>query len=214
MSAQKIKYAILSIRTPDRPGIGATVSRFLFKHRANIVEEMGLVLNDDYGIQSFVFSADAERMAEIQRDCHIALKRFEPSLVPTRPPRDPNPGGEDGLPYVMDVVAQDAPGIGAQIEEKIAESQANISEVKGRRHLCKGGRKAFYTGSFKLRFPNAPALRQMRQTIAFLEHTHRWDIDLRPQNGFARDRTVVVVACPSKNKPKVNRSWEATSRFN
>jgi predicted amino acid-binding ACT domain protein len=113
------EFAMLSVCGPDRAGTGIVsgMSRWIFKHSANVEAAYGTLLSDVHGAQ-ILFSADAESMKEIQRAIDLA------DDVPAEVPVPPRPNADEGPPlhYQLTVFGTDREGILANVSEIFAEN--------------------------------------------------------------------------------------------
>jgi len=171
--------AILILWSRDAKGLGARVNKYLSYWRANVEDESSFVMSN-LGIQNFVFTAPRESMKEIGKTYKGKFRGLHPQfelVVGVNGPEE-----HELLEYRMNVIAEDRPGIAAEIKQKLLDFDANIMEVRGRSEWCYEREEFVCRVTFRLTFSSARDVRHLRERIQVWEETKFWEIDLRPMD--------------------------------
>ena len=119
-------YLVLSALGEDRPGIVNTLTRSVLEHGCNIVDSRMTVLGGEFAILLMV-EGQWNTLAKMES----AVADLEKQLGMTIITRRTNERASDIrlLPYAIEVVALDHPGIVQKLAEFFSERQINIQDL-------------------------------------------------------------------------------------
>jgi glycine cleavage system transcriptional repressor len=120
------KYLVISAVGKDRPGIVNDLSKAILDCGCNIEDSRMAVLGGEFALILMIsgtWNAVAKMEAQIpglekKLDLTVTAKRTEGRSAP-----------QDTMPYLVDVVAMDHPGIVHHVAEFFASRQINIEEM-------------------------------------------------------------------------------------
>lgn len=117
---------ILSALGKDRPGIVDRLSQAILDADCNIQDTRMAVLSGEFAILLAV-EAPWDKLARLESQLPELEKELGLTIITER--TDPAPGGNDLLPYGVDVVALDQPGIVHNLASFFAERKINIEDM-------------------------------------------------------------------------------------
>jgi glycine cleavage system transcriptional repressor len=126
MNVNAKKYLVLSALGKDRPGIVNLLSRAIFDAGCNIEDSRMTVLGGEFSLMLLVSGAWNEiakleaqiKPSAVKLDLTLLCKQTEPRAVKATM-----------VPYVVDVVSMDHPGIVHDIAEFFSTRQINIEDL-------------------------------------------------------------------------------------
>ena len=110
----------------DRPGIVDRITRYIFEHDLNISDSRMSVLGGEFAIQMLVVGPWNE-IAKFESMIPELESSLDLSIVARR--TDIRPRNQQLLPYVVDVVALDNPGIVHHLANFFSQRNINIEEL-------------------------------------------------------------------------------------
>jgi glycine cleavage system transcriptional repressor len=124
-SAMK-KHLVLSVIGPDRPGIVNELSKAILDNQCNIEDSRMTVLGGEFALIVLV-SGNWNNVAKLE----TILPKIEAKLGLTVvvKPTEPRTPRASMVPYTVDVVTMDHPGIVRDIANFFASRQINIEEM-------------------------------------------------------------------------------------
>jgi glycine cleavage system transcriptional repressor len=120
------KHLVLSIIGPDRPGIVNELSKAIVDNQCNIEDSRMSVLGGEFALIVLV-SGNWNNVAKLE----TALPKIEKKLALTvvAKPTEPRAPRANMVPYTVDVVTMDHPGIVRDIANFFASRQINIEDM-------------------------------------------------------------------------------------
>jgi glycine cleavage system transcriptional repressor len=120
------KHLVLSVIGPDRPGIVNELSKAILDNQCNIEDSRMTVLGGEFALIVLI-SGNWNNVAKLE----TALPKIENKLALTIviKPTEPRTPQASMVPYTVDVVTMDHPGIVRDIANFFASRQINIEEM-------------------------------------------------------------------------------------
>jgi glycine cleavage system transcriptional repressor len=122
----KNSQLVISAIGQDRPGIVDKITRYIFEHDLNISDSRMSVLGGEFAIQMLVVGPWNE-IAKFESTIPELESTLDLSIVARR--TDIRPRNQQLLPYVVDVVALDNPGIVHHLANFFSQRNINIEEL-------------------------------------------------------------------------------------
>ncbi len=120
------KHLVISALGSDRPGIVNNLSKAILDCGCNIEDSRMTVLGGEFAVILLV-SGHWSAVAKLENQMPALQKKLE--LTVTSKHTEPRPVRSNMVPYMVDVVAMDHPGIVHDIAEFFAARNINIEEM-------------------------------------------------------------------------------------
>jgi glycine cleavage system transcriptional repressor len=120
------KYFVISALGKDRPGIVNQLSRIILDSGCNIEDSRMTVLGGEFALILMV-SGHWGAITRLERQLPSAEKKLELTIQARH--TEPRTDVKDMVPYTVDVVSMDHPGIVHDIAEFFAGRDINIEEM-------------------------------------------------------------------------------------
>jgi glycine cleavage system transcriptional repressor len=126
MNASNSKHLVISAVGKDRPGIVNDLSRSILDAGCNIEDSRMSVLGGEFALIVLI-SGSWSAVAKLESQVPALAKKLD--LVVTAKYTEPRPVRADMVPYQVDVVSIDQPGIVHDIADFFASRSINIEEL-------------------------------------------------------------------------------------
>jgi len=120
------KYFVFSALGKDRPGIVNQLSKVILDSGCNIEDSRMTVLGGEFALILMV-SGHWGAITRLERQVPVLEKNLELTILARH--TEPRTAVQDMVPYTVDVVAMDHPGIVHEIAEFFASRDINIEEM-------------------------------------------------------------------------------------
>ena len=120
------KYFVISALGKDRPGIVNQLSQLILDCGCNVEDSRMTVLGGEFAMLLMV-SGHWSAITRLERQLPVLEKKLELTLLAKH--TEPRTSAQDRVPYVVDVVAMDHPGIGHDVADFFASREINIEEL-------------------------------------------------------------------------------------
>ncbi|MHB8696614.1 MAG: glycine cleavage system transcriptional repressor [Sulfuricaulis sp.] len=120
------KYFVISALGSDRPGIVNQLSKTILECGCNIEDSRQTVLGGECAVILMV-SGHWGAITRLERQLPVVEKKLALTLLSRH--TEPRAGAKDMVPYTVDVVAMDHPGIVHDIADFFAGREINIEEM-------------------------------------------------------------------------------------
>lgn len=118
---------VISALGSDRPGIVQALSQAVLEHQGNILDSRMTVLGGEFVVLMLV-SGEPSALLSLESACPALEQTLNLQLTVKRThAREPEPAT---LPYDVDVVAMDNPGIVHEIAQFFSQRSMNIDDLK------------------------------------------------------------------------------------
>jgi glycine cleavage system transcriptional repressor len=125
MPARK-NYLVISALGPDRPGIVDILSGAILDHGCNIVDSRMTVLGGEFAILLMV-EGPWNTLAKVENGLPELEQELGMTIIAKR--TEGRPQGQNLLPYAVEVVALDHPGIVKQLASFFSQRNINIEDL-------------------------------------------------------------------------------------
>jgi len=126
MSAPKQTHLVISALGKDRPGIVNDLSRLVFDSGCNLADSRMTVLGGDFAVILLV-TGNWSSIAKLEDQLPSLAERLEMNIISRR--TADRERHRDLLPYAVDVVALDNPGIVHSLANFSSTRQINIQDL-------------------------------------------------------------------------------------
>jgi len=120
------KYFVISALGKDRPGIVNQLSQLILDCGCNVEDSRMTVLGGEFAMLLMV-SGHWSAITRLERQLPVLEKKLELTLLAKH--TEPRTSAQDRVPYVVDVVAMDHPGIVRDVADFFASREINIEEL-------------------------------------------------------------------------------------
>jgi glycine cleavage system transcriptional repressor len=120
------KYFVFSALGKDRPGIVNQLSKAILDSGCNIEDSRMTVLGGEFALILMV-SGHWGAITRLERQVPVLEKKLELTMLARH--TEPRTAVQDMVPYTVDVVAMDHPGIVHEIADFFATRDINIEEM-------------------------------------------------------------------------------------
>lgn len=120
------KYFVISALGKDRPGIVNQLSKAILDCGCNIEDSRMTVLGGEFALILMV-SGHWGAITRLERQVPVLEKKLELTILARH--TEPRTAVQDMVPYTVDVVAMDHPGIVHEIADFFATRDINIEEM-------------------------------------------------------------------------------------
>jgi glycine cleavage system transcriptional repressor len=120
------KYFVISALGKDRPGIVHELSKAILDSGCNVEDSRMTVLGGEFALILMV-SGHWGAITRLERQLPPLEQKLELTIVSKH--TEPRAGAQDRVPYTVDVVAMDHPGIVHEVADFFASRDINIEEL-------------------------------------------------------------------------------------
>lgn len=131
-------YLVISALGKDRPGIVHDLSAFIYEHGCNVVDSRMTVLGGEFAIMQMI-SGNWNKIAKIEDSLPEVARQLELTIISKR--TEPRNTRNNLMPYSVEVISIDHPGIVNSISDFFSSREINIEE------LNTGSYSAAHTGT-------------------------------------------------------------------
>lgn len=156
------KYLVISAQGKDRPGIVNTLSKAALDSGCNITNSRMAVLGGEFALILLINGGD-EAIATMQR--RLPALEEELHLSITAKPTTPRVAEQRWLPYRVEVVAMDHPGIVHPITEFFSKQNINIEELETQTYAAPHTGTTMFSLSMTVAVPDAASISSLRETF-------------------------------------------------
>lgn len=167
-----MEHLVISALGEDRPGIVNALSRLIYDCRCNVVDSRMTVLGGEFALILLVNGA-APDMAKLQQALPALAEKLALTLISKKTaPRSPQP---DRVPYRVQAVAMDHPGIVHQLAQFFAGRDINIENLETDTYAAAHTGAPMFTLTMMVNVPGELRIAELRDD--FLEFCDDLNID-------------------------------------
>lgn len=163
---------VLSAIGTDRTGIVQDIAKVVLSCGGNIEESRMTTLGAEFATLMLV-SGNWHTLDKLERGLEKLGK--DDNLTVTIRKTDARPTKDDRMPYAVDVISLDTPGIVFSLASFFASRQIEISDVATRRYAAAHTGAPMFAVQMAVNIPSAVNLAQLRDE--FLELSDRLNLD-------------------------------------
>ncbi|MHB8534779.1 MAG: glycine cleavage system transcriptional repressor [Sulfuricaulis sp.] len=120
------KYFVISALGKDRPGIVNQLSKTILDSGCNIEDSRMTVLGGEFALILMV-SGHWGAITRLERQLPLVEKKIDLTILARH--TESRAGAQDRVPYTVDVVAMDHPGIVNDVADFFASREINVEEM-------------------------------------------------------------------------------------
>jgi len=171
------KFMVISALGKDRPGIVNQLSRAILEAGCNIEDSRMTVLGGEFVVMLLV-SGVWNAIAKLETQARVLEKKLELTLVTkTTEPRAVKPAM---VPYVVDVVAMDHPGIVSEVAEFFSSRQINIEDLSTWTYAAAHTGTPMFSMNMTISIPAEVSIGRLRDEFTRFCDTLNLDATLEP----------------------------------
>ena len=163
---------VLSAIGTDRTGVVQDITKVVLECGGNIEESRMTTLGAEFATLMLV-SGNWHTLDKLERGLEKLGK--DDNLTVTIRKTDARPTKDDRMPYAVDVISLDTPGIVFSLASFFASRQIEISDVATRRYAAAHTGAPMFAVQMAVNIPSAVNLAQLRDE--FLELSDRLNLD-------------------------------------
>ena len=172
-----IFYKVILAIGPDKPGIISTVSAFLTERNCNIEDSRMSIIGEEFAL-FLLFSGPFNSIEKVKND----IKGLEQKsgltvlLKDTKPPK--NKGKEPAIPYKIDVIGMDHPGIVNEITGIFHKNNINVVNLESDVSNAPVSGTALFHMHIKIDVPVSLSISALKEELAKAEKHSNLNIAL------------------------------------
>ena len=166
------KYLVISAQGKDRPGIVNTLSKAAVDNGCNITNSRMAVLGGEFALILLINGSEEAVAAMKQR---LPALEEELQLSITAKPTTPRIAAQRWIPYRVEVVAMDHPGIVHPITEFFSKQKINIEELETETYAAPHTGATMFSLLMTVAVPTSVSTSQLRET--FIEFCDELNLD-------------------------------------
>ena len=144
----------------DRPGLVDQLTRVILESKGNLVDSRMTVLGEDFAILTLV-SGSWDTIAKLE-DTLASMAEKDNLTITTRRTEE-RQAKSDALPYAVDAVCVDSPGIVHNLAEFFANRNINIEELNTNRYAAPHTGTLMFAVHMTIAIPAAMHLNTLRE---------------------------------------------------
>ncbi len=127
------QFLVVTCVGKDRPGLVDLLTRSILNAKGNLVDSRMTVLGDDFAIITLV-SGSWDTIAKLEDSLNALADKEDLSIILRRTEQRENVN--QSVPYGVDAVCVDAPGIVNKLADFFAQQQINIEDLTTSRYAA------------------------------------------------------------------------------
>ena len=155
-------YLVISAQGKDRPGIVNTLSKAALDCGCNITNSRMAVLGGEFAL-ILLISGGAEAIAALQQRLPALEEELQLSI--TAKPTTPRAIEQRWIPYRIEVVAMDHPGIVHPITDFFSRQKINIEELETETYAAPHTGATMFSLLMTVAVPDSVSISQLRETF-------------------------------------------------
>lgn len=171
------KFMVISALGRDRPGIVNQLSRAILDAGCNIEDSRMTVLGGEFALMLLV-SGVWNAIAKLEAQARVLEKKLELTLVTKT--TEPRPTKPAMMPYVVDVVSMDHPGIVNEIAEFFSTRSINIEDLSTWTYAAAHTGTPMFSMNMTVSLPAGVNIGQLRDEFTRFCDTLNLDATLEP----------------------------------
>ncbi|SCZ54773.1 glycine cleavage system protein R [Thiohalomonas denitrificans] len=174
------KYLVISALGKDRPGIVDRLTGPVMEAGCNILDTRMTVLGGEFAILLMVEGSWAE-VAKLEHLLPVLEKRLELTIIAKRTEERPDRTG--GMPYLINVVSLDHPGIVNQIAGFFSTRNINIEDLYTESYRAAHTGTQMFSANITVNIPGDIHIAQLRNEFLDFCDSLNLDAVLEPVKG-------------------------------
>jgi glycine cleavage system transcriptional repressor len=170
--SSKLNYLVISALGRDRPGIVNELSSLIHEQDCNIVDSRMTVLGGEFAIILMV-SGSWNQVAKVEQALPAMEKKLGLTLIAKQ--TETRPARANLLPYTVEVISIDHPGIVHSIADFFSRRQINIEEMNTGSYAAAHTGSPMFTVNITVSIPSDISISELREQ--FLDFCDELNLD-------------------------------------
>lgn len=173
-------YAVLSTVGPDRNGMADDIANIAIEFNCNIEDSKMSVLGGEFAVIMLI-SGDEKSVGDLIAGAETLGNRFDMliSIKKTSAPQIQ----EQGIPYMLESISMDTPGIVHAITRYLRQLLINIEDLETDKSAAPLSGTPMFHMRARLIIPPSVSLSDFRDHLSDIEHEKNLDINLKAITG-------------------------------
>ena len=171
------EYAVLTALGGDRVGIADDISAVLAERGCNIEESKMAVLGGEFAV-ILLLSASPEALSGLAASVPDLGKKFG-LVISIKRTKEPVPAAQ-GLPYLIETVSQDTPGIVHSVTSVLRKHGVNIEDLETETTPAPLTGAPLFHMRARIVLPPVLAAAVLKREFSALEETQDLHVEVRP----------------------------------
>ncbi len=180
MNTPNKQYLVVSALGQDCPGIVSQLTQPVTELGANILDSRMSILGGEFAIQMMV-EGSWDAIAKLESQLPAVAERLELTLLCKRTSEQTQLGST--LPYAVNVIALDHPGIVSQLAEFFSNRHINIQDLHTDCYRAAHTGTAMFSASLTVNIPAEQSIARLREEFLDLCDSLNLDGLLEPSKG-------------------------------
>lgn len=173
-------YAVLSTVGPDRKGMADDIANIAIEFNCNIEDSKMSVLGGEFAVIMLI-SGDEKSIPELISKADILGKRFD-MIINIKETSAPHTI-EQGIPYMLESISMDTPGIVHGITQYLRELSINIEDLETDKSAAPLSGTPMFHMRAHIIIPPSVNLADFKDHLTDIEHEKNLDINLKALTG-------------------------------
>jgi len=173
-------YAVLSTVGPDRKGMADDIANIAIEFNCNIEDSKMSVLGGEFAVIMLI-SGEGKSIIELISKADDIGKRFDMNIniKETSAPHTV----QQGIPYMLETISMDTPGIVHSITLYLRELSINIEDLETDKSAAPLSGTPMFHMRAKIIIPKSVNLADFKDHLSDIEHEMNLDIHLKAYTG-------------------------------
>ncbi len=173
-------YAVLSTVGPDRKGIADDIANIAIEYQCNIEDSKMSVLGGEFAVIMLI-SGDENSIGKLISGADTLGERFDMqiNIKETSPPRKV----QQGIPYILESISMDTPGIVHSITQYLRELSINVEDLETDKTAAPLSGTPMFHMRAHIIIPSSVNLADFKDRLYDIEHEKNLDIHLKAISG-------------------------------
>lgn len=180
MNASDKHYLVISALGKDRPGIVRNLTRPVTEAGANILDSRMTILGGEFAILMMV-EGDEQTIGGLEQQLPAQQQQLDLTILTRR--TGGRPEAQDSLPYRVEVVSLDHPGIVSHLAEFFSNRNINIQDLDTDSYRAAHTGTPMFSASLRVNIPGNISIVGLREE--FLDFCDSLNLDgaIEPDKG-------------------------------
>ena len=168
-------YAVLSTVGPDRKGMADDIANIAIEYKCNIEDSKMAVLGGEFAV-IMLLSGCSECITNLISDAETLGNKFDMkiNIKETSAPIQ----GQQGIPYELETISMDTPGIVHSITQYLRELSINIEDLETDKSAAPLSGTPMFHMRAHIIIPSSVNLADFKDKLSDIEHERNLDIHL------------------------------------
>ncbi len=171
------QFIVITCVGKDRPGLVVLLTRHIVNANGNLIDSRMTVLGDDFAIITLV-SGTWDTIAKLESSLKNLAEREDLSITTRRTGRRKNE--QSSMPYSVDAICVDIPGIANRLAEFFANQRINIEDLTTSRYAAPYTGTPMFSAHIAIAIPDSVHINALREEFFTFCDDNNLDAMLEP----------------------------------